>query len=250
VRDLCSDGPAVVANGAAGSSGRRRSHRDSVRTHACRSSSPCSRSVARARRATQAVRHRERIRERCRRSLRRTERRSPVRRAATVLPWSSRAARPRTVQLFDEAERLVASGKYADACPKYAESNRLDPQLGVLMYLADCYEENPHHGHRPRRARARRCRRRRVFRPERSERRERLEPALPLRSRRPARSCPFADRSRLSPALVLPSASKHGLRAQPTTVLAWSPKVHVPWRHGSAMVVSAFSRRGRRRLRG
>lgn len=46
------------------------------------------------------------------------------------------------VQLFDEAERLVTSGDYAHACPKYAESERLDPQLGVLLYLAECYEKN------------------------------------------------------------------------------------------------------------
>jgi hypothetical protein len=45
------------------------------------------------------------------------------------------------VALFDEAASLVAAGNYKDACPKYAESNRLDPQLGALMHLADCYEK-------------------------------------------------------------------------------------------------------------
>ena len=46
------------------------------------------------------------------------------------------------IALFDEGQALVAAGKYAQACQKYAESNRLDPQLGVLLHLADCYERN------------------------------------------------------------------------------------------------------------
>lgn len=46
------------------------------------------------------------------------------------------------VQLYDEAERLMAAGQFAAACPKYAESMRLDPQLGALLHLADCYAKN------------------------------------------------------------------------------------------------------------
>jgi hypothetical protein len=41
--------------------------------------------------------------------------------------------------LFDEARRLVADGRSADACPKFAESQRLDPASGTLMHLGDCY---------------------------------------------------------------------------------------------------------------
>src|SRR5262249_4886181 len=42
---------------------------------------------------------------------------------------------------FDEAKRLMASGNYAEACPKFLESSRLDPGVGVLLYLGDCYEK-------------------------------------------------------------------------------------------------------------
>lgn len=44
------------------------------------------------------------------------------------------------VQLFDEAGELTDEGRFAEACPKYEESYKLDPQLGVLLHLADCYE--------------------------------------------------------------------------------------------------------------
>lgn len=42
--------------------------------------------------------------------------------------------------LFDEAQRLASTGKYDGACPKYEESQRLDPALGTAFNLADCYE--------------------------------------------------------------------------------------------------------------
>lgn len=42
--------------------------------------------------------------------------------------------------LFDEGKKLVESGKVAEACPKFAESLRLDSGIGTMLYLADCYE--------------------------------------------------------------------------------------------------------------
>jgi hypothetical protein len=44
--------------------------------------------------------------------------------------------------LFGEAKKLAAQKKYAEACPKFAESNRLDRGAGTLIHLGDCYEKN------------------------------------------------------------------------------------------------------------
>jgi hypothetical protein len=43
-------------------------------------------------------------------------------------------------ELFDGATALTKQGDYPGACPKFAESERLDPQIGTLFWLADCQE--------------------------------------------------------------------------------------------------------------
>ena len=42
--------------------------------------------------------------------------------------------------LFDEGRKLLAEGKYSAACPKLEESQKLDPGMGTLFNLADCWE--------------------------------------------------------------------------------------------------------------
>jgi serine/threonine-protein kinase len=44
--------------------------------------------------------------------------------------------------LFEQGRELVERGHYAEACPKFAESLRLDRGIGTMLWLADCYESN------------------------------------------------------------------------------------------------------------
>jgi hypothetical protein len=44
--------------------------------------------------------------------------------------------------LFDQARALIAKKQFPEACPKLAQSLRLDPGIGTMLWLADCYENN------------------------------------------------------------------------------------------------------------
>ena len=57
-----------------------------------------------------------------------------------ALAGPSASARALATQLFDQARALLADGNAALACPRFAESQRLDPSPGTLLNLANCHE--------------------------------------------------------------------------------------------------------------
>ncbi len=48
--------------------------------------------------------------------------------------------RAAAVALFDEGRKLLAEGRYAEACVKLEQSQKMDPGPGALFNLSDCYE--------------------------------------------------------------------------------------------------------------
>jgi hypothetical protein len=58
--------------------------------------------------------------------------------------WAQTGDKASATLLYDEAAKLMTSGKPEQACPKFAESQRLDPQLGTLLHLADCEQRIGH----------------------------------------------------------------------------------------------------------
>lgn len=50
------------------------------------------------------------------------------------------AADTKAEQLFNEATALAEKGAFSEACPKFEESQKLDPGLGTQFNLALCYE--------------------------------------------------------------------------------------------------------------
>src|SRR4051812_30487974 len=58
--------------------------------------------------------------------------------AASAQEASDKAAAEALYQL---AERAMAAGKYAEACPKFEASAKLDPGVGTLLFLGDCQEK-------------------------------------------------------------------------------------------------------------
>jgi len=43
--------------------------------------------------------------------------------------------------VFQEGMRLIKQGNFADACPKFEMSQRVEPAVGTMLYLAECYEK-------------------------------------------------------------------------------------------------------------
>src|SRR2546425_547721 len=41
---------------------------------------------------------------------------------------------------FTDAKKLIEEGRFNEACPKFEESQRLDPTPGTLLNLGDCYK--------------------------------------------------------------------------------------------------------------
>lgn len=65
--------------------------------------------------------------------------------AAIAVSWAAPAAAQSSnaalaESLFREGKRLSNERRFVDACPKFAESYKLDPGLGTLLNLANCHE--------------------------------------------------------------------------------------------------------------
>ena len=43
--------------------------------------------------------------------------------------------------LFNQGRDLMTAGKFTEACPKFEASQQLDPGLGTMLNLAECYEK-------------------------------------------------------------------------------------------------------------
>lgn len=56
---------------------------------------------------------------------------------AQPAPGSNAAA---AEALFDEARKLLDGGQVLEACAKFEASQKLDPGLGTLLFLGECYE--------------------------------------------------------------------------------------------------------------
>jgi hypothetical protein len=53
----------------------------------------------------------------------------------------AQSAKASAEALFAEGRRLMGEGKLDEACPKFADSQKLDPSSGTLLNLGNCYEK-------------------------------------------------------------------------------------------------------------
>src|SRR5262249_13171001 len=60
--------------------------------------------------------------------------------ATPALAQTSASDKAAAEALFDQGVRLMKQNSFADACPKLEESERIDPAVGTLLYLGECYE--------------------------------------------------------------------------------------------------------------
>jgi hypothetical protein len=62
--------------------------------------------------------------------------------SATSLAYAepTPANKAASAAVFADAKALLAQGHFAEACPKFAEAQRLYPTAGTLLNLGDCYE--------------------------------------------------------------------------------------------------------------
>ncbi len=60
--------------------------------------------------------------------------------AGTALGQTSASDKASAEALFDQGVRLMKQNGFSDACPKLEESERIDPAVGTLLYLGECYE--------------------------------------------------------------------------------------------------------------
>ncbi len=56
--------------------------------------------------------------------------------------WAGSMERAAAITAFDEAQAMMEKGAISSACAKFQESYDLDAQLGSLLHLADCRQQN------------------------------------------------------------------------------------------------------------
>lgn len=54
--------------------------------------------------------------------------------------WAQDAQSQASEALFRQAKTLMGKGEFAEACEKFSASHELEPGVGTLLYLGDCYE--------------------------------------------------------------------------------------------------------------